>query len=389
VTSLGAPIAAVVGGRVVGPSGTVTAGDVIVADGSIQRIGSPGSNDVAGAELVLDVDGMFVAPGLIDVQINGGWGHDFTADPASILAVAKRLPSTGVTAFLPTIVTTTAPRRSAAIDEIGRLAGREVDGAAHPIGLHLEGPALAPARRGAHDPRSITAVHELDVERWTVEAGVRMVTLAPELPGALALIERLVRAGVVVSAGHTDCTAAEFVAARRAGVSMVTHLFNAMRPFNHRDPGPIGATLADPSVFAGLICDGLHVDPVAVAMAWQSLGARRTVLVTDAIAALGMPPGGATLGSVGVTVDETGVRTAAGVLAGSNLALDQAIRNLVDFTGCSVGEAIVAASTTPGRLLGLGDRGTITSGSRADLVVLDDELRPRYTVIGGRLAWKS
>ena len=175
-----------------------------------------------------------------------------------------------------------------------------------------------------------------------------MATLAPELPGALELIGELTERGIVVSLGHTDCSAAEFAAGLAAGARYVTHLFNAMRPFAHRDPGPIGATLADDSVVAGLICDGIHVDPVAVRMAWRALGPDRFNLVTDAVAVLGSGPGDSQLGSVEVTVDEGGVRTASGVLAGSDLSLDRAVRNLVAFAGCSVPDAVRTVTVDPG-----------------------------------------
>jgi hypothetical protein len=179
-----------------------------------------------------------------------------------------------------------------------------------------------------------------------------------------------------VSLGHTDATAAEFAAGRAAGAGYVTHLFNAMRPFGHRDPGPIGAALADTDVVVGLICDGIHVDPVAVQMAWRALGPRRLNLVTDAVAALGAD-GVAAVGSVGVTVDATGVRNAAGVLAGSVLRLDVALRNLVAFTGCTVPDALATVTSTPATVLRLADRGRFEPGARADVAVLDDGLGRR------------
>ena len=214
-----------------------------------------------------------------------------------------------------------------------------------------------------------------------------LVTVAPERPGALPVVTALAERGVVVSIGHTDCTAAEFAAGRAAGARYVTHLFNAMRPFGHRDPGPIGATLADDDVVAGLICDGVHVDPVAVRMAWHALGPRRLSLVTDAVAALGTTSG--RLGAAAVTVANGAVRDAAGVLAGSVLSLDQAVRNLVAFTGCAVPDAVATVTSTPADLLGLAARGRLAIGARADVTVLDPELAVVATVIGGEVAWRS
>jgi N-acetylglucosamine-6-phosphate deacetylase len=374
-----------IGGSVVRADATLAFLDVDVVDGRIAGVRPPG--DPPSSARVVDVTGMIVSPGFIDVQINGGWGHDFTSDPDSIATVAARLPETGVTTFLPTVITSTPDRRAAA-----RRALRNADvptTSAMPLGLHYEGPAISPDRVGAHPPSLVTMPADDELAEWTADAGVRLVTLAPELPDATSMIERLTRQGVVVSAGHTAATTAEFEHGIDAGITMVTHLFNAMVPFSHREPGPIGATLAHPALYAGLICDGIHIDPVAVRMAWRALGAGRTVLVTDAVAALGAEGPTATLGTMSVTVDERGVRTVDGVLAGSNLRLDVAVRNLVSFTGCTPAEGLTTVTSTPARALGIDDRGTIEVGARADLTVLDADLVVTATYIGGTLAWKS
>jgi N-acetylglucosamine-6-phosphate deacetylase len=373
------------GGRVVTPGGIAERLDVTVADGTITEVGVGAR---MAADVTLDVSGMYIAPGFIDLQLNGGWGHDFTTDPQSIGEVARRLPSTGVTAFLPTIVTAPEAARWAALDSIASVGGDTTEQAATPIGLHFEGPAISPARPGAHDPRWIGLPGKHEIDAWTRERGVAMVTLAPECDGAFELIAPLVAAGVAVSVGHSECSPAEFGAAGRAGVGMVTHLFNAMAPFSHRDPGLVGSVLSG-DAFAGLICDGIHVDPIAVSIAWRALGPRRMVLVTDAIAALGLDASQTRLGDVTVSVDETGVRTADGVLAGSNLTLDRAVRNLVEFTGCTPAEAISTVTRNPASVLGIEDRGRVAVGGRADIVVLDESLRVVRTLIGGELAWKS
>jgi N-acetylglucosamine-6-phosphate deacetylase len=218
---------------------------------------------------------------------------------------------------------------------------------------------------------------------------VRLVTLAPERPGALDVVTTLTERGVVVAIGHTDCDVGQFDSAVTTGARYVTHLFNAMRPFGHRDPGPVGATLAGDSVIAGLICDGIHVDPVAVRMAWRALGPSRLDLVTDAVAVLGSDASGTRLGSVDVSVGERGVRAADGVLAGSDLSLDGALRNLVAFTGCSVPDAVQTVTSTPARVLALADRGRLEAGARADVTVLDRELNVVTTVVEGEVAWRS
>jgi N-acetylglucosamine-6-phosphate deacetylase len=373
------------GGRVVTPHGAAEPLDVTIANGTIIGVEMPGATN---SELAHDVSGMYVAPGFIDLQLNGGWGHDFTTDPRSIGEVARRLPSTGVTAFLPTIVTAHEAARWAALDSIATFADGGCRQAALPLGLHFEGPAISPARLGAHDRRWVGLPSQGEVDAWTRGRGVAMVTLAPECDGAFDLISPLVAAGVVVSVGHSECSPAQFAAARRAGVGMVTHLFNAMAPFSHRDPGLVGSVLAGDG-FAGLICDGIHVDPLAVEVAWRALGPERMVLVTDAMAALGLDAAQTRLGDATVFIDETGVRNRDGILAGSNLKLDQAVRNLIEFTGCTPAEAISTVTRNPATALGIVDRGRIAVGARADIVVLDTSLRVVQTFVGGDLAWKS
>ena len=205
-------------------------------------------------------------------------------------------------------------------------------------------------------------------------------------PEYTSLIERLVAGGITVSVGHTASTPDDIADAKRAGVRYVTHLFNAMTPFNHRAPGPIGAVLADADLVAGLICDGIHVDPVAIAMAWRALGPARISLVSDAVAALGMPYGRLNVAGFEIIHDETGVRTVDGVLAGSALALDQAVRNLIEFTGCDLADALATVTTTPADLLGLTDRGRLAVGMRADLTILDGDANLVATIVAGTLA---
>jgi N-acetylglucosamine-6-phosphate deacetylase len=362
------------GAAVVG-SGVVSALDVGVEGGRIAGLGR--GLAVTGSGETIDVSGCTVAPGFVDAQINGALGIDVTTQPQRIAELGRRLAVFGVTSFLPTVVTCADRTRQRAIEAF---AGYRHDGGAEAIGLHLEGPMLSLTRRGAHPPEHLQLPSLELIDDWYPERGVRLVTLAPELPGAIPVIEALVGRGVVVAAGHTDATLDELRAAVDAGLTMVTHLYNAMRPFAHRDPGPIGAALTDERLAAGLICDGVHVHPAAVDLAWRALGPQRTVLVTDAVAVMGSETGGGTGHRTA-----TGVRRADGVLAGTDLSMDVAVRNLVAFTGCSLAAAARAASTNPARVLGLHDRGVIEAGRRADLVVLEPNGRVRLTIVAGRL----
>lgn len=428
--SVGHSVQRVVGGNVL-IDGALRPADVVLDGGRITTIteaahGEPDRREPSGSEPggvephgteTLDATGAIVAPGFVDVQCNGAGGTDLTADVATDAAavdrVARVLPRFGVTSFLPTVVTSPKRVRDAAVaamrhqvragddptgDDPGSPPGgrRDHDGATHtqigavgavPIGLHFEGPMISIDHLGAHTRRFVTAPEPDEVDAWIDSGVVSIVTLAPEFGGALEIVRRLADAGITVSAGHTAMSPEIFARARDAGLSFVTHLFNAMASFGHRRPGPVGAVLADDHVRAGLICDGLHVDPVAVRMAWRSLGPHRMVLVSDAAAPLGTPFGTFRLGTFDVVYDDTGVRTADGVLAGSALALDQAVRNLVEFTGCTLVEALATVTTTPADLLGLTDRGRVAVGHHADLTILEPDGRLRATIVGGRLAW--
>jgi N-acetylglucosamine-6-phosphate deacetylase len=343
---------------------------------------------------VIDAGGLLLAPGFIDLQFNGGFGQDFTADPAAIWPVAAQLPRYGVTAFLPTIIT--APLEKSAAGRRAVMQGRPggetppLPRGAAPLGLHIEGPFLNPAKKGAHNP-SYLQLPSLDaVADWSPQTGVRLATLAPELPGALEVIEALSSRGVLVSAGHSMATYDQAIAGFDAGVRYGTHLFNAMPSLLHRDPGLPGALLTDERVTVGLIADGIHTHPAMVKLVWQALGPRRLSLVTDAMAALGMPPGQHLLGDYMVTVDGEACRLADGTLAGSILAMDEALRNLLAFTGCTLEDALQTITTTPARAIGLAhERGQIAPGYVADLVLLSPDLHVRGTVVDGVLVYTT
>jgi N-acetylglucosamine-6-phosphate deacetylase len=354
-------------------------GERIAAVGRADQVPRPPEARQVGA------DGLLLAPGFIDLQLNGAFGNDFTADPGTLWEVGARLPRYGVTAFLPTVLTSPPETVAAAQEVVCRAAPPGYRGAI-PVGLHLEGPFINPEKRGAHNPAYLRAPDLAAIEGWSPDRGVRLVTLAPELPGADELVRILSARGVVVSAGHSMATYEGARAGIEAGITYGTHLFNAMPRLGHREPGLIGALLGDQSVTVGVIADGVHLHPGIVSLIWQAGGPTRVNLVTDAMAALGMPPGRYGLGDWEVISDGEAARLADGRLAGSVLSLDQAVRNLVKFAGCSPAQAISTVTSVPASVLGLGSsRGHIAPGSRADLVLLDNELRVVTTVVGGEV----
>jgi N-acetylglucosamine-6-phosphate deacetylase len=259
------------------------------------------------------------------------------------------------------------------------------------LGLHVEGPFLNPQKKGAHNAAYLRTLDPEVVAQcrdWSPESGVRLVTLAPELPGALEWASTLTGRGVVVSSGHSMATYAEALAGFDAGTRYGTHLFNAMPALHHREPGLIGALLTDERPAVGLIVDGIHVHPAAVQMVWKILGKERLSLITDAMAAQGMPPGRYLLGDYEVVVDESSARLVDGTLAGSILSLDAALRNLMAFTGCSFRDALPTVTTVPAALLGIEDRrGRLAPGLAADLALLTPDLEVVTTIVGGRVVY--
>ena len=290
----------------------------------------------------------------------------------------------GVTAFAPTLVSTSLENVTAAM-EVVQAGPPPGYGGAAVLGLHIEGPFLSVSRHGAHDPAMLRHPESRLVSGWTPAHGVRIVTIAPELPGAIDTIGALAANGVVVSLGHSDTGFDRAMSGFDAGATMVTHLFNAMSGLEHRSPGLVAAVLAHDSVVAGLIADGHHVHAGAVRAARAALGPGRVALVTDAVAATGAAAAGK-LGSVTITTVEGAPRTGEGTLAGSLLTTDRAVRTYRSLAAVGPAEAVAAATSTPARVLALDDRGHLRPGARADLVVLDDSLDVVATIVAGRVA---
>ncbi len=316
------------------------------------------------------------APGLVDLQVNGAGGHDLTDAPERLWDVAAVLPAYGVTAFVPTIITSSPQSRARALATLaaGPPAGWR---GAKPLGLHFEGPFLASTRKGAHPPQWLREPSLELIEGWSREAGVLIATIAPELPGAIAAIEALVGRGVIVSVGHTAATTAQVEAAVAAGARLVTHLGNAMPPLQAREPGLVGVALD--RMHAGVIADGQHLSPEFLRIAWRCLGPERFIAVTDTTAALGAPDGPAKLGDQDVLVAGGAVRLADGTLAGSAAGLPHCLRVLREATGATLAEALATVTTTPAALLGY---------DNPDYVVLDDDFTVLETVIDAETVYR-
>lgn len=361
-------------------------GALTIEDGRIAAVAPDGA--VSADAEVFDGRGLRLAPGFVDLQLNGAFGDDFSLAPETIWRVAAGLGRYGVTSFLPTIITSPL-RQYGKGQEV--LAGGPPPGwqGAIPLGLHCEGPFLNPKKKGAHNPDHLRLPDVDAVAGWSPANQVRLVTLAPELPGALAVVETLAGRGVVVSVGHSTATFAEAQAGFAAGIRYGTHLFNAMPAMEHREPGLAGALLTTPDLTVGIIPDGIHTHPAIVALAWAAKGPRRLNVVTDAMAALGKPPGRYRLADQEVTVTEQEARLSSGTLAGSVLAMDEALRRLMTYTGATLAEALPTITSTPADLLGLGrERGRILPGAYADLVLLTPELEVAATFVEGKLIYR-
>lgn len=356
---------------------------VLVEDGKIAAIGRRDSVQLPKGSREFHAQGCTIVPGFVDVHIHGAGGHDvMEADAAALDAVARTVARFGTTSLLATTITAATDRTCRSLERIARYihsqsAQSPSHAAAQFLGVHFEGPFISHARRGVH-PEEWIVPPSLEVFRQLLAAAAgcaRILTLAPELPGALDLVDAARAEGLVVALGHTDATHDEAQAAIRHGVSHAVHVFNAMRPFSHRETGVLGAVLTSPDVTAELIADGVHVDPAAMRLLFAAKGIANAVLVSDATAATGMSDGTYRLGPFEVKVVGGVCRNAQGRLAGSALTLDRALRNVVAL-GVPLANAVRMLTLNPARLLGLElAKGVLSPGADADLVLLDSDLR--------------
>ncbi|MCX8071311.1 MAG: N-acetylglucosamine-6-phosphate deacetylase [Candidatus Binatia bacterium] len=375
-------------GRVLLPHGWRDQTDVRIEEGVIDRV----DQDVAapGAR-VIEAQGYLVVPGFVDLHLHGAFGLFCESGRSEqILDLSSKLPQFGVTGFLPTVATLPRRRLQAAVEAIAMAAGGEPG--ARILGIHLEGPFLNRHCAGAQNRRWMRPpdLAEFDDLVGRSSGLVKMITVAPELPGALPLIAAAAERGITVALGHSEASEELTLVAVDAGATHVTHLYNAMAPFHHREPGLVGVALSEPSLTVELIADGHHVRPRALELAWRARGGAGMVLVSDAVA-LGLPQGEYELLGKRCVVQNGAVRTAGGgALAGSALSLDQAVRNLFRWLPTIAPERVFeAAAVNPCRILGIDHAyGRIEAGYQADLVVLDQNYEVAYTIIGGRVVYE-
>ena len=375
----------ILGGQVLTPDETLDGYAVLIEE---QAIVGLMSERMPAAELTIDATGLRVVPGLIDLHVHGAVGSDvMDATPEALAAMEQFFLHQGVTAYLPTTMTASPPALLAALRNV---ANAPAGGGAQRLGVHLEGPYVAAGQRGAQPMSWLRKPDPLEYAAWLESAAVRLITLAPELPGALELIERATRQGVHTSAGHTEATYEQIRAAVERGLRHATHTFNAMSALHHRQPGAVGAVLTDDRVYAELIADGVHVHPAVVNLVVRAKGIDRVTLVTDAMRATGLSDGAYDLGGQTIEVRHGVARTAAGALAGSTLTLNAAVRNVQRAGQLTPNQALAMATRVPAEALGLaGRKGVLRPGADADLVLVDAEWKVHAAIVRGVVAFDN
>jgi len=365
---------------------------LLVEDGRVIELSSRSGRTMHLNCAIVDFGDATLAPGFLDIHIHGGAGIDAMRTSAEELPrLGKFLSTHGVTGYFPTTVAAPLDATCAALEYLAdAIEAAQSDSSnatgARPLGIHLEGPFLSHKRRGVHPPENLVEPTVPIFDRlWQAARGhVRVLTIAPEIPGAMDVISEAAKRGVCVSIGHSDAELPIAKDAVKAGARHATHTFNAMRPLDHREPGIIGEVLSDDRITADLIADGIHVAPEVVKIFLESKGVERAVLITDAMSATGMPDGRYQLGPIQVDVKD-GKCTSNGSLAGSVLTMDRAVRNVTQFSNWNLREAVRAATFNPAKAVGLsGNYGELTAGARADFNVLSSAGEVLKTIVAGR-----
>ncbi|HWR16044.1 MAG TPA: N-acetylglucosamine-6-phosphate deacetylase [Terriglobales bacterium] len=358
---------------------------IMVEDGYVVSVSSRASTQVPDNVRLIDLADSVLAPGFVDIHVHGGAGYDvMQEDREGRARMERHFAKHGVTSYCPTTVTAPLDSTYAALERIAKAAKSGESGRAKPAGIHIEGPFISHAKRGVHPPENLVEPSiDLFEKMWQAAQGkVAVVTIAPEIPGALETIKYAAERGVCNSLGHSNATMAEAEKGIAAGGRHATHTFNAMRPLDHRDPGILGAVLSDDRVTADIIADGIHVHPSMVSLFLRAKGRDRAVLITDAISATGMGDGQFQLGPFKVEVKGDRCEYE-GKLAGSVLTLDRAVTNIMKFSGWSLQHSVQLATLNPARVIGRNDIGIIAPGSQADFVVLSREGKLQRTITNG------
>jgi N-acetylglucosamine-6-phosphate deacetylase len=362
---------------------------VAIESGRIASISTHDASSVPPGARIVDFPDATLAPAFFDIHIHGAAGHDaMEATPQALAAMGRFLASRGTTSFLATTVTSPLDITQRAVSGLARLIAQPpAEDAARPLGIHLEGPFLSHLKRGVQPAEHLLApdIAVFDKIYEAAEGQLRLMTLAPELPGAAELTAHATGRGVRVSLGHSNATAAETRAAIAAGAVSATHTFNAMRALDHREPGILGTVLADDSLFAELICDGIHSAPEITKIWWRAKEPKRAILVSDAMSATGMPDGEYQLGGLTVQV-ANGRAMSGGMLAGSVLTLDRALQNFLAFSGASLDQGLRLLTANPAKLTGLSaETGSLAAGGAANLVAVGPDGTLAASFLNGRL----
>jgi N-acetylglucosamine-6-phosphate deacetylase len=380
---------AIAGGTLITPLEIYEDADILIEDGTIIAVG-PG---VASGEIaeVIDAAGAIVAPGYVDVHVHGSAGHD-TMDGTreAIEGMARFFAAHGVTSFCPTTLTQPAADIMASVRAVYECMENPIEGGAQPLGVHLEGPCIDAKKKGAQPEQHITTAAAIDYQQLFSLGNIKLITLAPEIEENKALVAFARSQGAAVVVGHSSATYEDIEEAVQHGLNHATHTFNQMEGLHHRKPGTVGGVLLLDEIFAEFIADGIHLHPAVVDMVVRLKGPERAVAITDAISGAGMPDGDYELGGQAIVVKEGAVRLPDGTLAGSALTLDQAVRNIVEFTVAPLPEAIQMATLTPARSIGVANRkGSLEPGKDADIVFLDDDLNVLKTMVGGDVVYEA
>ncbi len=383
----------IINGTIITPFHSVSGKAVVVEKGRIREIVNKeelSTVTLTGAE-VIEGKNKFIVPGYIDMHIHGGGGSDVTdGEYEAIKQIAITHSRFGTTAFLPTIATMAKDKIIKSLKSIHEAKSKGT-GAAEILGIHLEGPYINPEKKGAQIEEDIKKISIEEFLEFNQASGniIRLVTIAPEMPGAIDFIRWLHKQGIIVSVGHSNATYKQVQEGIQAGLSHVTHTFNAMRGLHHREPGVVGAALTSPELTVEVIADGIHIHPVVIKILIQVKESEKIVLITDAMKATNISEGIYYVSGREVTVTKGQARLKNGTLAGSVLTMDKAVRNLVTKVGVSLMKAVQMASFNPAKCLGIDDRkGSLEPGKDADIVILNKNLETELTIVAGEVVYR-